>query len=141
MRTYKIEPVPNSSKEKITYNDNGTIYGPYYHSGLGDIWPGYLNEDRVKWAEMRDALFANDNIITKLMTTAKPNWWSAIQCEILAGMLGHGNQTTLQKLLSDKNGQGVRLLWVSGNPDWTSNERNAINGYFSNNNFNIQIAP
>lgn len=132
--TYKITQV-NNGKLNITYTDGRGIHGPYLYSQPGfvsDIWPGYINEDRVKWAEMlNDLLTPGGAIITRMRaaataTAARQTDFTTIMAVIQNGVNGFPDTATLQTLL--------RLNW-----GFTSGEKTIINTYLANNNFTITI--
>lgn len=130
MKTYKIVP-GNTGKQNIEYY-NGAILEckELYSQGsfVADIKPGYSNQDGPKWSNMYEALLSNDALIVKMLgVTAMSGYLASVYAILQRGVDGFPNE--------------ARLSWLLNRPgwNWTANEKQQMNTYFSNNGFSITI--
>lgn len=143
IKTYKIQTQPSGKKHILFKHDGVTVdtqlyWQPSVPLEFKEIPLGYINEDRIKWAEMlNDLLTPGGAIITRMRAAASvsPATATSIQRQtdfttiglvMQNGVNGFPDDTTLQSLL--------RLNW-----GFSPGEKTAINTYLSNNNFTISI--
>lgn len=134
-KTYEIKQ--DGSKYNAYYYHDSVFIAREFHSLDGvdnpeKVRPGYVNINRVKWAEMmRDLLTPGGSIITRMRATAKTTIsmsveFSTVMAVLQNGVNGFPDEPTLQTLL--------RLSW-----GFTASEKTTLNTYFSNNNFSITV--
>lgn len=101
----------------------------------------------ARWRAMIEALENNADINNKLFLQGSGPGYARLLFLLTRGESGNGSdavlQTELQKLLSDKHPVSQRRLIFHnsgvGTGNWTTDERNQMNTYFTNHDFNIQI--
>lgn len=134
IRDYVIVP-GNNGKENIHYYEDNVLVTTELYSQPGftaEIKPGYINRNRIKWAEMLSDLFTPGGaIITKMRATAKASVSMAVEFSTITTVMQNGangfpDEATLQTLL--------RLNW-----NFTAGEKTTINNYLANNNFSITV--
>lgn len=102
----------------------------------------------AKWTNMIEALENNVALNNKLFLQSSGPGYARLMFLLTRGEAGRGNdldlQAELQKLLSDKHPTSQRRLIFHnsgvGNGNWSNDERDQMNTYFANHDFNITIA-
>lgn len=127
IKTYKIVP-GNNGKQNVQYKHDGSVYTIALYTGDSDIFPGYVNEDRIKWAEMLNDLLGSGAILTKMRTaTNMGTFFTLVIAVIQSGANGFPDEQGLQTLLG-LSGWG-----------FTDPQKTTINNYLENNNFSFSI--
>lgn len=131
MKTHKIVP-GNSGKQNVEYYEDDTIV-------LVELWsqPGFQNtlrkgfeqlKDGPKWSAMYEALRANTALELKMLSvTVMSGHLAAVYSVLQRGVDGFPNEASLSYLLN-------RPGW-----NWTTNEKNQMNSYFTTNSFSITV--
>lgn len=124
MNTYKLITLNN--KPGIVYKIDGNEWTTEFFTG--SIRPGYINEDRVKWAEMLNDLLQSGNILTKMRTATNMGaFFTIVLAVIQNGANGFPDE------------QGLQTLMRLAGWGFTNGEKALINTYFTNNNFSISV--